>query len=231
VKASLALALLALGLAGWAVLRPFDAAPERTTRATGPADGELVLNLNERLAALEAENLRLSGRLAALEAQPRAAEPARVPAGTPAPDPELDSEPELGLVSISEADAVLRRALESDGGLLEERVAQTIAKVRKDEQAAKVQAHHEKRLARLDADVERFTEKLELDTHQAQQLRAALLAQYDRDAALTQLWEQGVADDVLGEQKQADGAAFSEDLGAFLSDDQLDTFWNAAHGK
>ena len=61
--------------------------------------------------------------------------------------------------------------------------------------------------------------------------RTALLAQYDRDTALTQLWDQGASDEVLGEQKQADGAAFTDDLGAFLSDQQLQTFWSTANGK
>lgn len=229
-RAPLLVSLLALGLAGLAVLDPFDAAPERAP-VTGPDEGEVVKTLSTRLAALEAENLRLAGRLAALESQPRAAEPARAPVELRAPATEGGSAAAPEAKRILDADEALRHALEDDAGFFEARVTQTLEKVRKDEQVAKVQAYHEKRLAQLDADVERFTEKLELDAYQAQQLRTALLAQYDRDTALTQLWDQGASDEVLGEQKQADGAAFTDDLGAFLSDQQLQTFWSTAHGK
>ena len=211
--------------------RSLTSTQEFTPDAVGPGSSVEASALLERLSALEDENQRLAARVAALESQPRSAEAARVPAGERAGSPELRDELERELASALETGATLRRVLEEDPGFLEERVAETLEKVRLDERVAKVQAYQDKRLAQLDADVERYTEKLELDTYQAEELRAALLAQHDREAALTLLWEQGTPDEVLGEQKQADGAAFSADLGAFLSEQQLETFWATSTGK
>ncbi len=90
--------------------------------------------------------------------------------------------------------------------------------------------YQEKRNARLDADVAKIQEWLALDSSQTENMRTALQLQYEREERVRQLWEDGADDELLGEEKRIAGEDFQRDLGEFLTEDQLSTFWSRVGG-
>ena len=189
--------------------------------ATLPAesDRELVA----RIDALVNENLELRERLAVLETRPEPA--ARTAVGD--------------YVELAEFEAFREQVLEALAGVdsqalqpqtFDKKVADALTAIRKEEQFEKVRKSQEQRTKRLDDDVEKVTEWLELDTRQASRMRSALLAQYDREDEVRRLWEEGADDELLGDRKRESGELFRQDLDSFLSVEQSEQFWERVGG-
>ena len=91
--------------------------------------------------------------------------------------------------------------------------------------------YHEKRAARLDQDVEKVSEWLQLNGYQTDQLRGILTSQYEREDEVRRLWEEGADDELLGDQKRSGGEQFRADLANVFTPEQLDTFWSRISGE
>ena len=148
------------------------------------------------------------------------------------------SQQELGELREALAEAlaakeVLQKTPLADPERFEEQVADSLVRIRKEEAVQKVRQHQDKRTERLEEDVAKIEEWLDLSAPQSDALRTALLTHYEREAEVRRLWEEGTPDEILGEQKRADGEAFYADLGEFLEPDQLESFWSSvgAGGK
>lgn len=228
-KASLVLSVVALGLSVVA-LGGMLAGGRGPDGRGAPGGGEVVLGGSAVWAELEAKLAALEGRLARLEVRPAESVAARVVA-------------EGGVVSREEFEALraeLEEALAVKEGLhatpladpeaFEEQVADSLARIRKEEAVKSVREKQDQRADRLDQDVAKVEDWLGLSAPQSDSLRTALLTQYEREAEIRRLWEEGTPDEVLGEQKQADREAFYADLGGFLDPDQLETFWGTVAG-
>ncbi|MEO0650952.1 MAG: hypothetical protein AAFZ65_09765 [Planctomycetota bacterium] len=131
----------------------------------------------------------------------------------------IDAAGRLGTPGASEPDPVFR-----------ELVRKTLDDVRLEEQVKGVQRYQEGRLDRLDQDVAGLTVGLSLSAVQSDELRRALLVQYEREEDLRRRWEEGVDDEVLGEEKDAMYAEFQADLESFLEPEQVTGFWTAVKG-
>ena len=97
--------------------------------------------------------------------------------------------------------------------------------IRKDERAEAVREYQEKRSERIDDDMVRLEKLLKLTPYQSSEVRTALIAQYEREAELRQMWEDGVDAAIVGERKRSDGETFKADLETVLDQDQVETFW------
>ena len=190
----------------------------------GPG-AEQLEELERRLEALVFENRALTQRVEELEARP-------------APSPRS---PVGGFVTREEFEALvseLRGTDDTDPApepideLFESRVATALGEIRKQERVDAVETYQAARVERIDADVAKLGEWLELDAVQERGMRTALLAQYDRESELTRLWKAGETDDEeLGRIKRADREEFRADLAEILSVEQLDTFWTGVVEK
>ncbi len=216
----LALVVSVVAFAGSRTSAPDEPRGEAAVVPEAEPDAELVA----RLDALAEENRRLRDRLAMLERRPAPVQRA----------PVTD-----GLASLDDVDALreeVREALASRGEVpvgspeLKTKIVDALTEIRKEEAVEKVRASQEHRTERLEEDVARIEEWLDLTPAQSNDMRTALLAQYDREAEVWRLWSEGVEDEVLGERKRSDGEAFRDDLGRFLTPEQLDTFWNRVAG-
>jgi hypothetical protein len=233
---SLAVSLIALAASAVALLSvlasPPAPAPESLARDATVSDAALPARLQDLLARMEElgeENRDLRDRLARLEVRPDSK--------PPAPDAEgLASQEELEalrdqLVELQmNSDALMTATgIPGEPETLRERfkasVADTLAEIRKEEAIRKVRAGHEERLAALDETMPRIEEWLDLTPYQSGEMRSALLAQHDRDTQLIEMWEQGVDETLLGEQKARNRDRFHNDLALFLSAEQLETAW------
>jgi hypothetical protein len=190
---------------------PAAAAVEPGAPATLAPDAELLAQV-ERLAF---ENNALRERVHELELRSEARTPAE------------------GVVTRHELDALREEVrgwlagldVQGEPSEFKEQVAETLSAIRKEEKFEAVRKGQEKRLDRLDDDVAKIEEWLELSPFQTGEMRTALLAQYDREDELRRQWEEGVEDEVLGEQKAADRLSFRTEVEAFLSVEQAETFW------
>ena len=188
-------------------------------RPGAPADTEAIARIERRVEELTLENSTLVARLAALELRPVAE----------------TRDPARGYVSMEEFEELrneLRKstartnAAPTEPIAFKEQVAGALTEIRKNEAVEKVETYYEERSARLDEDVAKISDWLELSPYQEDEMRTALAAQYAREAEVARLWKTGeVEDEVLGEMKRADGEAFQADLARNLSPDQLETFW------
>lgn len=109
-------------------------------------------------------------------------------------------------------------------------IAGALIEIRRQEAFDKVREYQEKREDRLEEDIEKMADWLELGPHQVEGVRGALLAQYDREQEQRRLWEEGADEEVLGELKRTDGEAFDADLRGILTDEQRETFWEGILG-
>lgn len=197
--------------------------------ARGPAAEDAVANaaLLARVDELAAENRELHQRLEGLELRPPAAPPSEPVA--------LDAREPLGgyvsLDAFEEFQTEVRAKLSkqpqvaTESPEFKEQVASALVDVRKEENFEKVRKQQEARSARLDEDVEKVREWLDLEPYQADEMRQALLDQYEREDEVRRLWEEGEEGEVLGELKAAAGAAFRTDAEAILTPTQFETFW------
>jgi hypothetical protein len=198
-------------------------ATQSTLRTPGAGSDAELLALSARVDALVEENEQLRMSLATLESRP-----------TPVSRAPVD-----GFVTKSEFEAFekeIRAALSSRDALasepeeLKEQVADLLIDLRKEEAIAKVRDYQEKRSARLDEDVAKLTEWLELNGYQANEMRTILASQYEREDDVRRLWEDGADDELLGERKRSGREQFHDDLAVTLTPGQLDTFWTRISG-
>lgn len=243
-KDSALLALLAAALVGGAgagalavwLLSPSEPgtrepAPVPAPAAEGGSAPDPSAELLTRLDELAAANRELRARLDELEH--RAAPLPRVPVADFASKEELEA---LRAEVRELVPELIQRTAASPGAdvpepaSFEDRVAETLTAIRKQEKVTAVREKQEQRVARLDQDVARIDEWLQLDRRQTDELRTALLAQYERETELRRLWEEGVEDELLGERKRSDLESFRSDLEVFLTPAQLETFWSAVVG-
>lgn len=208
-------------LVGGDASRPRRSSLPASTAAPS-ADAELPA-LQERLEELAAEYRDLSMRLATLEGRPAPA--ARAP---------LD-----GFVARADFEAfqkevrasLTRSVPDSEPEELKEQVAGLLIDLRKQEAVTKVREMQEQRTARLDDDVQKLSEWLQLNAYQTQEMRGILASQYEREAEVRRRWEAGVDDDTLGVEKQAAREQFQGDLTRVLTPEQVETFWTRVSRK
>lgn len=187
--------------------------------------------LERRLAALEDGQRALALELAML--RDVAAAPERSdPAGTSASEGVSREEFEALARSIA-GTAPRADPAPLEPQVLQEQVTSALNTIRKEEKLSAVRSYHEKRRERVDQDVGRLSERLELTSVQSDGLKTVLLAQYDREDEQRRLWEQGGNDELLAARKAEDLELFSVDLGRVLSAHQVEQFWRvvAAAGK
>lgn len=200
-------------------------APEAQTSVATPGERRSPENeeLVARLDALATENEMLRARLGELERRPAPA----------------SRKPE-GFVSQEEFDAFreqMRAALAgpaplmSEPGALRDEIATALSDIRHEEAVQKVRDYQERRADRLEEDLVKLEEWLELSPYQAGAMRGILVAQYDREDEQRRLWEEGGADEILAERKRADGEEFYGELAEVLSEEQLNTFWSTLAGR
>lgn len=179
--------------------------------------------LLEAIDDLLAENMQLRRRIEVLE-------------NTPEP---IVRDPVDGYVSQQTFEAFqkeLRGALarQTDATVEPEefkgQIAGALIEIRRQEAFDKVRQYQEKREARLEEDLEKMADWLELSPHQVEGVRGVLLTQYDREQEQRRLWEEGGDEEVLGELKRTDGEAFDADLRGILTDEQRETFWEGILG-
>lgn len=108
---------------------------------------------------------------------------------------------------------------------LKDSVAAALEEIRRDEKVAGWRDSVQNKRDRLDASMDYLTDNLELNDYQTAELRRALTAQYDREDALIDMWDRGVADDLVGRQKESDYQMFTDAIASFLSEDQNTGFW------
>lgn len=231
-KSPLVVSLIALVLSAVAVAAMLGRSPSSGPREEAPvlsgasaAEAELLARLDE----LTAENRALRDRFEMLEL--RAAPEPR----TPVTDGFATRE-ELEALREELRDALAggglpAGAIPGESGEFKEQVAGALSAIRKDEAVGKARARQEDRLASLEDTMPKIEQWLELSPHQSEEMRSALLAQYDRETDLIRRWEAGEDPEILGEQKRSDREALRGDLAVFLSPEQLETFLNRGGGK
>ncbi len=231
-KSALTVSIIALLLSAAAIATLLARRPGPDTSGEAPVlAGELAAEgeLRERLEELAAENRALRDRLAMLEL--RAAPEARTPVTEGfATREELEALREE-LFDALAGGSPLGSAIPDGSSELEERVAGALTAIRKQEAVDKARARQEDRSASLEDTMPKIEQWLELSPHQSNEMRSALLAQYDRETDLIRRWEAGEDPELLGEQKRSDREAFQSELALFLSADQLETFLNRGGGK
>jgi hypothetical protein len=193
-------------------------AAEEGPAPVAPVAPTVEAELLARVDALTEENRELLERVMQLELRPAADE--RSPAQVFATRDELDAFREEIHGWLAQLDT------SNEPDTFKRQVADTLSAIRKEERVAAVRKGQEMRLERLNEDVAKIEEWLELDSYQVVEMRAALLAQYEREDEVRRLWEEGVDDETLGEQKRDAGERFRADLGRFLTQEQRETFWN-----
>jgi len=108
---------------------------------------------------------------------------------------------------------------------LEKAVARALEDIRETEKLDRIESYHAERSERLERDVERIGEWLELDAPQRDEMQRVLEARYAGEAEILRLQREGVDPEVL-EQRRRDGAErFRRDAERFLYPDQFTEFW------
>lgn len=136
---------------------------------------------------------------------------------------------ELQAALLVRAGSAGGRELQSDE--FKQQLASTLTELRKDEVAEKFEAKHEKRTAQLDLTLPKLQDALGMTATQTNQMRSAMLAQYEREAELLRRWRAGEDDEVLGELKQSDQETHRAELREFLSEEQLETLGSLGGGR
>lgn len=201
--------------------RPADAEGSASSAPATPTS-----NLNQRLEQLEAENRALRDRLAALELRPVgvAREPVEDDRPTAA-DLEALREELLEAIDPS-ATATPEQADKANwwsAGKSADRPESAV-----EQAVTKFESRIERRRDELEATMPKLDELLDLTPDQSERMRNVLLTNYEREAEILRLWEEGVADEVLGEQKSNDRAAFQADLNGVLSVEQVELYLESA---
>ena len=204
-----------------------DAVPVRAGAEVAPQPPSVDLQaLQEAVSRLQKENEELRMELEMLGAASR-----REPVAGFVPLAEFEAFRDEVLAALPKNGAVEEVVESSTPDAFEEKVASALIEIRQKEQFDAVRDYHEKRNARLEEDVENLANWLEMNADQVSEMRRALLVQYDREAEQARLWEAGENPEVLGELKRTDGEAFDRDLRTFLSDGQVETFWDGILGR
>ncbi len=201
----------------------------------GPGGGQAAAGVLEpgvagRVVELEAQVLALKERVEAIEIRPASlVAPRTLASGASVSQEELE-ELRAALEEALAAKEMLKDTPLGDPEMFEEQVADSLTKIRKEEAMRSYRQHQDKQAEQLEVDVAKIEGWLGLSAPQSDSLRTALLTHYDRQAEVRRLWEEGAPDEILGEQKQADGEAFYADLGEFLDPEQLEMYWGATGG-
>lgn len=109
-------------------------------------------------------------------------------------------------------------------------VAGTLREIRGEEARAATEAKHQRRVDRLDKLMPKLEAGLGLTGGQSNDLRAALVSHYDRQAELTRRWQAGEDPDVLGDVKRSDRQTHMAELSAILTPEQLQSFRESGAG-
>ncbi len=221
IVAWLALAVSALALAAVLAGGRRSGAGAASVAPTPPAPADRALTA--RLDALSGEVRELHERLALLELRP--ASVPRAPATV-----EFASVEELESLRRELRDAIAgsgagQPAAPSDPAALKEQVATTLSEIRKSEAVTAARASLEKRVAGLDDTMREIEPWLALTPGQSSGVRAALQAQYEREAELVRLWQEGGDPALIAERKRGDHELLRNDLSLYLDAQQLETFW------
>ena len=130
------------------------------------------------------------------------------------------------------------RALQASSGvapeepeIFKEQIAGALSEIRREETIEKLKQYQEKRVARLDQDLEKMRTWLELEEYQVNEVRDSLVDQYAREDEQRQLWEAGESDEILAERKRADGQLFWDEMRIVLTPEQYDTFWASVSSR
>ena len=219
-KNALALALVALVVSLVALVGMLLGSRAEVDPQTGSvmpverADAEVLARLDELVSELRG----LRNRVDMLEAAP--VRSSRAPA-------------EEAVASKEEFDALkeeVRSVIQDQDGLpvrsevFQEQVAETLQKLQEEAADEKERLQYERRTSQVGNAVEKLDTRLDLTPAQANSMEVALLARYERQAELSQLWNQGGDLEVVGELKLADAVAFEAELASFLTIEQLELF-------
>jgi hypothetical protein len=112
--------------------------------------------------------------------------------------------------------------LESE--VFQERVAETLTRIRREERLEAVRTTLEEQPTALEETLPKYEEWLGLSGYPSGQMRLALEGKFERDAELLKLWAGGAADDAVSKQKAEDSQAFQDAIGIFLTPEQLATY-------
>jgi hypothetical protein len=214
------LALLAVVLSGLALLTSLLRAPD----ATPPSDAAPISSIDADRAALLERLEQLAARVELLSLQPTP-EPVQPLGDVYATRAELDTlreELQAGLAALARDGLANPDAL-AGSAAFQEQVATTLEALRKEEAVDGVKAKQERRAAELAASMPAYQEWLGMTDQQTDQLQSALERRHAREAALLQLWEDGVDDQLLGEHKRNDQITWQSELQGFLSEEQIET--------
>ncbi len=206
------------GVTTFLLTAPADGEGRDAASGGAPARSDADAELVRRVEDLAQENRRLRERLVALELAPA---PARVPVDGFVSREELEA---LRTELLAAARPSPLAELVAEPEQLKEQVASALIDLRKEERVEKVRSFQQNRSARLDEDVARLTEWLELDDYQADRMRDVLLAQYEREEEVRLMWEDGVDDETLGRHKQEAGERFWADASEVLTPVQFERF-------
>ncbi len=220
---TLVAALVAGGVAGaiaatWlAPGPPSNAAPLLVTEAT---------TLERRLAVLEQRLDGIAEQLAAWKTDTTPIEPLTLGdalaslTDTPksAATPQDVEAADVATTSIEGANAPASTAFYDE-------VATALEQIRRDEKVDGWRDHVQAKRDGIDASMSKLTERLELNEYQVTELRHAILAHYDREDAVISAWDRGVADDLVGRQKEEAGQLFTAEVASFLTEEQNTSFW------
>jgi len=160
------------------------------------------------------ENSRLRMRLAKLEV------PGRRPVGEFASLEEFEELQETVKGWLAQNPGALE-----EPRIMEEQIASALTEIRKKEAVTAIRAYQEKRTSRLEEDLTKIGDWLELDARQIDSMRSILADQYERETEQRRLWEEDADEEVLAEMKASDGERFRAELEDALSPDQFSTFW------
>ncbi|MHC5211813.1 MAG: hypothetical protein ACYTG2_13925 [Planctomycetota bacterium] len=218
-KAPLILSLAALVLSALALastyLFPRAAEPLDVSPAAPAAPGPELLELRARVQTLS-DRLDLLSLLAARE-------PSEQPLGRSVPAEEIESlREEVRELLTMQSTPGLEAQMESP--VFKERLADTLEQLRREERLEALRAKLEHKAERLEAALPKYEQWLGLAPHQNEAMRRALEGKYDRETEVLRLWADGASDGVLGQSKSDNAQAFQDELAAFLTPEQLETY-------
>ncbi len=104
------------------------------------------------------------------------------------------------------------------------KVAEAVTSIRKEEAVNYFRKAQEKKSERLEDRLIHLSEELNLDHNQVTAMRSILTTQYDRGLEVILLWEEGAADELIGETKHANLTEFQQALEQTLTQEQLAAF-------
>ncbi len=180
------------------------------------------LDFQSSIDSLQIANEQLRERLAALEMQ--SGSRSRVPSNGFASMDDIESLEKKLTNSLNSIDS-------GDAAITKERLAETLATIRHEEAVAKEKEKQAKWSAALETRVEKYSEWLQLDTYQEEELRQALVSKDERNSEMLQLWESGAPHEEVGAVKRENETFFQENLQRFLTPNQLQTFQQRLRGK